>query len=232
MIPKIIHQTWKTKDIPDQFQAASASWRKLHPDWEYRLWSHDDLDAFVEAEFPQIWPLYKSYPEDIQRVDAARYMFLYRYGGLYSDLDIACNRPMDDFLDHEALMAPTKPVGLANDLMMAEPGHPFFKACIDSLGTSFARFNRFFILRHFRVLMTTGPLFVTRVHKDSVHRDRIFLMPGIHYNSGDKEQAYVLHLPGDTWAEWDTHMLNFLANNWKVFVSLGTALILGLLFLL
>lgn len=38
-VPKIIHQTWKSKDVPEQWRAAQASCRDLHPDYEYRLWT-------------------------------------------------------------------------------------------------------------------------------------------------------------------------------------------------
>lgn len=232
MIPRIIHQTWKDSNIPDRFQSAAASWRHHHPDWEYRLWTHDDLAAFVEKKYPEIWPLYQRYPEDIQRVDAARYMFLHHYGGLYSDLDIVCNRSMAPFLSHGAVMARTKPTGLANDLMMTVPGHPLFREYIDNLEESFRRYQRFFILRHFRVLMTTGPLFVTRIHKRSPHGKGVFLLSGESYDSQDKDKAHVLHIPGDTWAGWDTHMLNFIADHSKPISCSGLLLILLLSFIL
>ena len=45
MIPRIIHQTWKTETIPPQWEAAQRSWRDAHPGWEYRLWTDDDLDV-------------------------------------------------------------------------------------------------------------------------------------------------------------------------------------------
>ncbi len=51
MIPKITHQTWKTRDIPARFQDASASWLALYPDWEYRLWTDDDLEKVVAKKF-------------------------------------------------------------------------------------------------------------------------------------------------------------------------------------
>jgi mannosyltransferase OCH1-like enzyme len=30
------------------------------------------------------------------RADSARYMYMYKYGGLYADLDMECLRPMDE----------------------------------------------------------------------------------------------------------------------------------------
>jgi len=228
MIPKMIHQTWKTKEIPEHFKKATASWRQHHPDWKYCLWTHKALQGFVKRKFPRLWPLYLLYPEDIQRVDAARYMFLYYYGGLYSDLDIVCIRPMDPFLCHSALMAPTRPLGLANDLMMARPGHPLFKEFIDHLEKAFFTWQRIILIRHFRILMTTGPLFVTMVHKKVGPIPDLYLLSHAHYSSQDKETAHVIHIPGDTWAGWDTHLLNFIFRHWKSIAGLFVLLI-GLL---
>ena len=37
-VPHIIHQSWKTKDdIPERFSKWQASWKEMHPKWEYRL---------------------------------------------------------------------------------------------------------------------------------------------------------------------------------------------------
>ena len=38
MIPRIIHQTWKSRDIPKHLRGYQESWLHKHPDWEYRLW--------------------------------------------------------------------------------------------------------------------------------------------------------------------------------------------------
>ncbi len=73
MIPRIIHQTWKDRDVPARFLDAQRSWREAHPDWEYRFWTDEDLAALVRECAPELVPLYEAYPEAIQRVDAARY---------------------------------------------------------------------------------------------------------------------------------------------------------------
>ena len=44
-IPKIIHQIWIGKTFPDEFYLFQESCKRLHPDWEYKLWTQDDLHA-------------------------------------------------------------------------------------------------------------------------------------------------------------------------------------------
>lgn len=80
-IPRIIHQTWKTKtDLPNQFAIWADTCKNLHkaPLWEYRLWDDQDNLSFVEEEFPWFLDIYQGLPFDISRVDAMRYMVLYK----------------------------------------------------------------------------------------------------------------------------------------------------------
>ena len=55
---------------------------------------HTDADnrAFIAREFPKYLGLYDGYDTHIKRVDAVRYFLLYRYGGVYMDLDMTCLR--------------------------------------------------------------------------------------------------------------------------------------------
>eukprot|EP00949_MAST-11_sp_MAST-11-sp1_P004361 g4361.t1 len=103
-ITRIIHQTWKDEDsVPPQMAAFSAGWRKLHPDWEYRLWTDESIDAFVAKEFPQLYGIFESYPWQIQRVDFARYCILKKFGGLFVDMDFEALRPFDAVIARSAL---------------------------------------------------------------------------------------------------------------------------------
>jgi mannosyltransferase OCH1-like enzyme len=210
MIPPLIHQTWKTGAVPARFGEAAASWRTLHPSWEYRLWTDADIEHFVRSRFPALVPLFDRYPYAIQRVDAFRYLLLYDQGGLYADLDIECLRPFDDLRECRAVLPMTAPVGLSNDLMMAEPGHPLFLAAIEALPESFLRWQHWWNPRHLRVLAGTGSLHLTRVHRGFPDREGVTLLQPREYSSQDRSVARVYHLPGNTWAGWDTRVLSSL----------------------
>ena len=96
MIPRIIHQTWRDRDIPPSLQAYVASWPRLHPGWEIRLWTDDDLAALVRQEYPHLAEQYFGYPRAIQRADLGRYLVLRSHGGVYADLDAEALRSFDD----------------------------------------------------------------------------------------------------------------------------------------
>ena len=69
--------------------------RDLHPDYEYKLWTDAQSKEFVAQHYPHLLETFKSYPFNIQRADAIRYMVLEHYGGVYIDLDIICRRRLD-----------------------------------------------------------------------------------------------------------------------------------------
>lgn len=46
-VPKIIHQTWKTTQVPAKWAAARQSCIDLHPDYEHRLWTDEDGLNFI-----------------------------------------------------------------------------------------------------------------------------------------------------------------------------------------
>ncbi len=81
MIPKIIHQTWKNREVPRKWRPLVDRVQALNPDWEYRLWTDVDNDAFVKEEFPGFYPVFRDLSHNIMRADVIRYLLLYRIGG-------------------------------------------------------------------------------------------------------------------------------------------------------
>lgn len=87
-----IHQTAPADSDrwPNIWKHCQESWKSLakDQDLEYRFWSDQDLDDFVETNYPEFFSCcYSKYKRRIQKVDAARYMILHHYGGIYADMD-------------------------------------------------------------------------------------------------------------------------------------------------
>lgn len=164
MIPKIIHQTCKTDEIPVKLQAYQRGVRTLHPDWEYHLWTDVRMEAFVRAEFPDFFDIYMRLPKNIMRADVIRYLVMYRIGGLYMDLDYEMFKPFD-LLDRDIVLPweTTGKLGRGKDLIgnavfASAPGHPFFKMVIDDLMANPP------LAADVDVLHSTGPSFLTRIY--------------------------------------------------------------------
>ena len=222
-IPRILHQTWKTRDVPARWRAARRSWLDAHPDWEHRFWTDADLERLVRTRAPRLYPLWRRYPWHIQRVDAARYLILHEEGGVYADLDIVCVKPLDDLLENDLVLARTRPLGLTNAFMMSRAGHPLMKHALDRLPAASRRWQRSWLPRHFRVLLTTGPLFVTGCSRarGASRGERVLGLD--EYGHGAPERSYVRHIPGGSWEEWDSRLFNFVYEYWTLFAGTGAA---------
>ena len=228
MIPRLIHQIWLGESGGPSpgaaFREAAATWRDHHPDWEYRLWGAADIDRLFTSRRPDLHALYRAYPHWVQRADAARYLILHYYGGVYADLDVRCVRSFNGVADADLLLAPTEPLGLSNDLMAAAARHPLFHRLLDELPASHLRWGRPWVPRHFQIMCGTGSLYLTRVFGRGDNMPDVRLLTPSEYGHGRPDEALVLHIEGNTWAGWDTHALVFLQNRWR-------SLLLGMLIL-
>lgn len=136
-IPRLIHQTAKTAEIPERWQGFQKKLRDLHPAWTYRLWTDDDNRNFVKSHFPEFFDIFQALPKNIMRADVIRYLLMYRLGGLYMDLDYEMLKPFD-LLQYEVVLpreacTVQRPETVCNAIFASAPGHPFFKAVIDEL---------------------------------------------------------------------------------------------------
>ncbi len=97
--PKIIFQTWKSKTvIPNNMYYWMNTWKKYNKKFKYYIYDDNDNRNFIKNNFNWFLNTYDSYPKTINRVDAVRYFFLYKYGGIYADMDFECLKPFDNLL--------------------------------------------------------------------------------------------------------------------------------------
>lgn len=90
-IPKVIHQIWLGSPLPSRLAKLRETWMKNHPDWQFRLWTDDD---FAQGSFESL-DLADSTTCFGQKSDLLRAEVIYRYGGVYVDLDYESFRPLD-----------------------------------------------------------------------------------------------------------------------------------------
>ena len=165
VVPKIIHQMYKTADLPAKWADVPGAWAALHPppEYQYVLWTDATLRELIAREYAWLLPTYDAYPHPTQRWDASRYAVLHRYGGLYVDLDVHPVRPVDELLRGQTLLLPYTPnIGLTNAIVAATPGHPFLSFALRELPTYARRW--YHVTRHFEVLTSTGSTFIWAMH--------------------------------------------------------------------
>jgi len=127
MIPKIIHQVWLSKPMPDHVRAWIDGWRAMHGDWEHHLWTERNLPVLVN----QAW--FDATDIPAQKADIARYEIVHRHGGLYVDADYECLGRVDDLIDgrDHLLIEGSEPHLLHNGFFAALPGSPLLARAIE-----------------------------------------------------------------------------------------------------
>ena len=229
MIPKIIHQTWKTNVVPEKWEDAVESCKTTNSEYKYILWTDEMMEQFVEKEYPDFLNVYKSYPHNIQRCDAFRYLVLYKYGGIYLDMDIVCKVKLNAFLKYDFVLPKSSNVSssFTNSFLMVIPKHPFIKFCIDNLPSYVDAYSYFG--NHLHIMNSTGPLFLTNMI-DKYGRQNITNMYVLTNDefAGDCNACtentcdggvYFKHIQGHSWHSFDSTFYNFCLCNYKALIS-------------
>lgn len=147
MIPKIIHQTWRSDSLPTVFQKIHDANKNINPGFDFKLWTHSpgppDIDEFIRREYPDIYEIFCKAQFGVQKADIARIAILHHFGGIYFDLDILCLkslRSLIEFDSNNVYMAlepsdQTKRIFnsdnvLCNAFIVTPPKHPLFEQAL------------------------------------------------------------------------------------------------------
>ncbi|HCN83947.1 MAG TPA: glycoside transferase family 32 [Sphingobacteriaceae bacterium] len=184
-IPRIIHQTWKTTNVPSLYTPWVKSWKENHPGWQYMLWTDDMNIAFIKKYAPDFLRTYRNYPHTIQRVDAVRYFILYHLGGMFIDLDFECLENIELLLKNQECVFGTEPPAhceqhnkeliVCNALMACAPGNNFFKIICESL-QKYLRVKTTSVPAWLEILDTTGPFKLTELYNAYTEKGNIKLI--------------------------------------------------------
>ncbi|CEM29345.1 unnamed protein product [Vitrella brassicaformis CCMP3155] len=97
VFPRIIHQTWKERELPTMFKGWMQSCHDHNPTMEHYVYTHASLQALLDEHFPgfsAVWDELRG----ITLADVGRLLVLWIYGGIYQDMDYECLRPYEGLL--------------------------------------------------------------------------------------------------------------------------------------
>ena len=72
LIPRVVHQTYKTRRVTRKQEQLLHSWRVRNPLWTFRFYDDAACIAFVAEEFPQWLGAYNALPLAVERADFFR----------------------------------------------------------------------------------------------------------------------------------------------------------------
>ena len=103
MIEKNIHQIWMQgiKKFPKKFREYSELTKNMHLDWNYIFWDEISIQNLINED--EKWKTkYKTFIHLHQKVDFAKLIILYKFGGIVIDTDAYSIQPLDSLFEkHE-----------------------------------------------------------------------------------------------------------------------------------
>lgn len=135
MIPKVIYQTWFTKDLPDEVVSYIEEFMKINPEYRREFYDDADIETFIQENYDErIYQAYKQLNIGASKADFWRYLILYKKGGIYLDIDSAIVARLDTFIreDDKAIISREGNPGVFLQwALMFEAGHPILKSIIE-----------------------------------------------------------------------------------------------------
>lgn len=120
MIPRVLHQIWLGGNpLKSDYR---LSFMLHNPSWNFLLWTDDNL---VRAGLPK--DLYDLCRDEricyVVRSDILRLALVYLHGGVYSDMDMKCLKPLDGLLTAQSFAGDCGDGNIGNAFFGAEAAH-------------------------------------------------------------------------------------------------------------
>ncbi|TYC61735.1 hypothetical protein FMN50_05560 [Rhodobacterales bacterium] len=134
-IPKTIWQTFRSDKTPPAAQPCMQSWRSVPRGWNYRFSNDEEIEIFIRDHFSrEEYNLFRQMPLGVMKADFWRYAVLFRYGGVYADIDTMCRISPDVWCRKNAGLV----IGVEDTqdyfcqwVFASEPGHPVLRLALD-----------------------------------------------------------------------------------------------------
>jgi hypothetical protein len=127
-IPKKIWQTITRNVVPSKIRDWANTWIKLNPEYDYNLVDDDGIRRFISSHFPEYLQAFDKTVHGASKADLWRYLVMFKYGGVYADIDCICLNPLREWIDPEA--AYVTQLGVNKDvcqwLAISVSGNPIF----------------------------------------------------------------------------------------------------------
>ena len=160
-------------------------------------WYDDELDKFIETEFPWFLDIFKAYDVNIKRIDMIRPFILYKYGGIYADMDYVVYKNFFKELPQDIVSIPESPYKnnefIQNALIISPPQNNFLLLIIDNC----------YEHRYENVFTATGPQLFTQTYYK--YKELVNILPynlynpHINDNNFNSPNLYAKHLLSTQW---------------------------------
>ena len=94
-IPRVIYQTYKNNNINKDLYKNVESWINLNPSYQYEFYDDQRIRQFLLTEYGKKYvERFDSIKVGASKSDYFRILIIYKYGGVYADLDNRLLKPL------------------------------------------------------------------------------------------------------------------------------------------
>lgn len=114
----------------------SASWARVNPGADVRLWPFSEAEKVLEASHPQLMTVFAASPL-VGKAGMLRFALVEKFGGMYLDLDVECVEPFGELARLPLVMQylPDNPPMIQDTIFgSARASHPFWTAVLTRPG--------------------------------------------------------------------------------------------------
>jgi len=159
-VPNFVHRIWECREIPDRYETAFNSWVGKTKNMSVFLWTRNTSRQLVlKLEGTEKLMLYDRLLPGAYKADFFRYLLMYKFGGLYSDIDTILHKDLsandiahlrDDAVTVAHDLTPSRLLNGA--ILIAPPGQALFRCALGEVIDHSRRRKK-----GFEALDVTGP---------------------------------------------------------------------------
>lgn len=218
MIPKIIYQTWYSNDVPEPIQKEIDIMMNINKGWERKFYNDNDIENFIKKEYDEYTlKTYKKINIGAAKADFWRYLILYKYGGVYLDIDSIIVKPLDLLINHDTELVISRERNkdrFTQWLLIVSQGHEVLKKCIDKC---MYNINNRSSINHVDKL--TGPTVYTESLKEVFENEIYFLNDSILNTKYQEKHAIFNGFDYEKLAKYKLSCSNLLYKNRKHWID-------------
>lgn len=137
LIPKIVHVSWKSKDILENKSPIILNGLKnlvlLNPDWHLQISDDEDVQRYLNENLS-----HKDYSllcerHIVEKVDVWRLLKIFNEGGMYIDIDRPFNKKLKDIIlpNKKCILPTNNDYDFSQDLIISAPNNPIYKEILN-----------------------------------------------------------------------------------------------------
>lgn len=191
MIPMIFHRCVPAH-VPAEFDAWWDRFAELHPAWMFNTVADP-----IDPTHYELGHLHQRCTTGAQLAGMVRLELVWRYGGIYVDMDVEPLRSFDELRSHDCFVGTEDGHHLTDAVFGAEAGHPAVRACIDRLLDGYWSKNP----------SETGPVLMTNTFR-AVGGVTVLPKAAFYPYSWDEDDpgtygdSFAVHRWNHSWKEW------------------------------